>query len=229
MFKGEVRLYESEEDYELDNYSRKTPNLFVDDGKELTLDFLMRGRSWWNYKDEHLYTGGDSGWKVTRYVGYGTSMFNNSSFARASGQLGIATGQECLYPVETTWLVSPEDSFLSNEIGNRVQVSVTRRDQTVEIKASLNSPGDVPLGTNIREFGIFLEASGPTSDPSLNDDQKSRAMICRAVLSDTGYYSNVGGTCVEVGSGDPGAVLCYKDDPYTINGDITFRWIFGEI
>ena len=227
--KGIIEIYTSEEEYELGNFTRETVNLWVDDGKELTIDFLMGLVSWWNPKDQVEYEGGDSGWDTPRKIGFGTCMFNNSSFARASGMEGIASGNECQYPVEDTYLVSPEDSFLSNEVGTRVTPIITRRDQTAEIKATINAPGDVPVGTDIREFGFFLKSTGPNKDPSLDENSKPYAMMMRAALYGTGYYTNVGGSCVECDSGDIGAVFCYNDEPYTIEGDRTIRWKFGEL
>jgi len=84
-FKGSIEIYESEEDYKLGKYVRKSPNLYVDDGKELTLDMLFGLMSWWNPKEREEYDGTNSEWDTSRYMGYGTSMFSNSSFARASG------------------------------------------------------------------------------------------------------------------------------------------------
>ncbi len=216
-FKGIVEIYESEEDYELGKFKRRSANLWVDDGKELTLDFLFGLLNWWGT------------WDQNRYMGYGTSMFNNSSFERASGIIGISSGSECEYPVVDTYLVSPEDSFLSHEVGIRIPTTITRRDQTVEIRAYIEVPYNVSLGEELREFGMFLKASGPTRDPSLSDAQKPYTMICRSALSDTGYFAEVGGVCTEVAKGTSGAVLCYKDDPYVVSGNFGIRWKFGEL
>ena len=150
---------------------------------------------------------------------------------RASGMNAIPSGSECSYPVSSTWLVEPEDSFLSREFvtGSRVSISATRRDQTVEIRAHVDVPGDVPANSYIREFGIFLASSGPAHDPSYQDGSKIRAMICRSALFGTGWYNMSGGSCVPCSSGAVGAELCYYDDPYQAVSDIEFRWVFGEL
>jgi len=209
-FKGKVKHYGRDEFGEFTIFIRENPNLFVDDGKEAALDDLFgydggRARAaWWD--DE------------TRYLSYGTCCFNNASHERASGIDAIASGDECNYPVETTMLVSPEDSFLSREVGNRVIVTATRRDQTVELEATINVPGDIPFGTHVREFGIFLSASGPFHDPSHYDSQKNMAMICRSAIVGTGTY-----TC------DGTGVVCYNDEPWIATGDRKLYWVFGEL
>jgi len=204
------------------------PNLFVDDGKELTLDFLFGLMSWWNPKDQDEYGGGDSGWNTVRYAGLGESMFSNASPERASGINGIASGYSCIYPVADVYLVSPEDSNLSNPVGNRVTINATRQDQTVEFTAQWEAPEDVATGTQIRELAIFLANVGPSYDPSLIDASKPHTMIARSVLQNTGYWCT--------GVGDPpcymctgvDAILCYEDDPFTIISDIELQWTFGE-
>lgn len=221
-FEGIVEKWERDEFGEFTVFKGESPNLWVDDGKEACLDAMMpnvgNGRTeWWeNYQ---------------RWIGYGSCMFNNESFERASGIDYIATGSECDYPVSGTFLVAPEDSFLSREIptSQRVAVEMTRRDQTIEIAALINVPGDIPIGTEIREWGLFLKRTGPFKDPSYFDDQKSRAMLCRSVEKGTGYYESSGGSCSSCGTGASGAVLCYYDDPYIATGDIQLRWRFGEL
>lgn len=203
---------------------RISPNLWVDDSKELTLDFLYGCASWWNYKED-AYGPGESGWNQDRYIGAGLSMFNNKSFERASGIRGIPSGEEYNYPVEDTYLVSVEDSFLSEETGRRVKLAITRRDQTVEMQGTFEVPIDISAGVNIREFGVFLKNSGPSEDPSQDDYSKNRAMICRSTLFGTGYYNEVG-PCTENASG---AKLCYYDDPYLVTDDINFMWEAGEL
>lgn len=224
-FKGKVRYRQRKKDGKMGEWSTFSKNLYVDDGKELTLDFLFGFASWWNYKDESQYTGGDSGWNTTRYVAVGTSMFDNQSHERASGIEGIATGQEYNYQISQTYLVSPEDSFLSAEVGSRVVLNKTRRDQTVELRAVFDSPGDIPTGTEVRELGVFLKSSGPLHDPSLHNGSKDSAMICRSARYGTGYYNAAGATGQQ---GDPGFEPCYKDDPIVVTSDIEIEWIFGE-
>jgi len=228
-FRGEIEIYESEEDYELGNYVRKVKNLYLDDGKELTLDFLLGLKSWWNPLDQEDYTSINTRWDTKRYMGFGTCMFSNSSFARASGIEGIGSGTECQFKVEDTWLVEPEDSYLSKEVGSRVLIQATRRDQTVEMKVNVQVPGDLPVGTMLREFLISLQNSGPTRDPSLVDDQKPFSAVCRSALAGTGWFSRDSGVCLPCGSTDPGATLCYYDDPYEVNTDIILRYKFGEL
>lgn len=228
-FKGKVEIYESEEDYELGNYVKDSKNLYVDDGKELTLDFLFGLMSWWNPQDQGDYDGTNGQWDTSRYMGFGTCMFSNSSFARASGLEGIGTGENCQFPVDETWLVEPEDSFLSKEVGNRVLIQGTRRDQTVELKVNVQVPGDVPVGTKLREFALFLKSTGPSHDPSLVDGDKPYSMISRVALYDTGWYRTVGGVCTPCSESDPGAQLCYEDDYYEVDGDLILRYKFGEL
>lgn len=216
VFKGKVERFERDENGDFTILTGKSTNLWVDDGKEFALDFIFGIESWLE---------GD--WNEERWMGYGTCMFNNESFERASGMDYIPTGQECNYPVDETWLVGPEDSFLSREIGQRTAITITRRDQTVEMSAIINVPGDVPVGTKLREFGVFLKSSGPTHDPSYHAASKSHAMICRTALAGTGYYCS-GGTCLPCGSGAAGAELCYYDEPYSATGDVQLRWKFGE-
>jgi len=224
-FQGKVKIWGKDENGDFTKLLRESPNLWVDDGKELTLDFLWGLQSWWNPLDQGSYDSGNIGWGISRFVGVGECMFNNSSFERASGTMGIPSGTELSYPVESTFLVSPEDSFLSNEIGNRVEVECIRRDQTVEISAILQVPSDIPSSTYVREFGMFLASSGPAHDPSGYEPDRPNAMICRSALYDTGWY-NEGGPCNEE---DSGATFCYIDDPYFVDDDIRFTWIFGEL
>jgi len=225
-FEGKVRIYEKDEKGEFTKFVRESKNLWVDDSKELTLDFLWGLKSWWNPKDQEEYAGGDSGWDTVRYVGVGESMFANASFERASGIDGIPSGDEYDYQVAETYLVSPEDSFLSAEITTlRPSLTITRRDQTVEIRTTVSVPGNVDLGEEIREFAMFLKSTGPSRDPSLHETSKSSCMLCRSALFGTGYY-NESGPCA---SGDEGAKMCYYDDPYTTTDDIELLWIFGEL
>lgn len=224
-FKGKVRIYERDEEGEFTKFVRESRNLWVDDSKELTLDFLWGLKSWWNPKDQEEYVGGDSGWDTVRTLGLGESMFANASFERASGINGIASGDEYNYKVAETYLVSPEDSFLSNEIGSRSTITATRRDQTVEINVIISVPGDIDVGENIREFAMLLKSSGPTRDPSLHDASKPYTMLCRSAIFGTGYYDENGSVQPE----DPGAELCYYDDPYITQDDIRLQWIFGEL
>jgi len=224
-FKGKVKVFERDENGDFTKFVRESRNLWVDDSKELTLDYLWGLTSWWNPLDQEAYVGGDSGWDTTRRLGLGESMFANASFERASGIDGIASGDEYSYPVAETYLVSPEDSFLSNEVGSRPTITATRRDQTVEIRVTIQVPGDIDVGESIREFAMFLKAAGPTRDPSLHDASKPYTMLCRSALFGTGYYDPSG----PVGPGDPGAKLCYFDDPYVTQDDIELLWIFGEL
>ena len=231
VLKGRFELYEKDDEGEYTKLVRKSPNLYVDDGKELTLDFLFGIQSWWNPLPQASYGSGNIGWDINRYIGIGLCMFSNSSAERGAGLNAIATGAECSYPVSTTFLVDPEDSTLSREVPTSIRVagSCTRRDQTVEIKGFINVPGNVPVATVIREFGIFLGSTGPTSDPSYVEGSRPEAMICRSSLNGTGWYRSSGGSCVPCTYIDAGAVLCYYDDPYTANSDVQFRWIFGEL
>jgi len=222
---GKVRVLGKDENGEYNRVLVETKNLWVDDGKELTLDFLFGLKSWWNPLDQGDYGSGNVGWDIHRYIGFGECMFNNSSFERASGIYGVPSGEELDFPVATTFLVSPEDSFLSAEIGNRVEVSCTRTDQTIEISALVQIPSDIPASESIREFAIFLQDNGPTHDPSLLDSDKPKSIICRASIFGTGWY-NEGGLCSEF---DAGATLCYYDNPFITDSDIKLQWLFGEI
>lgn len=188
------------------------PNLLVDDGKEYLLDFFGGRKSW---HSPAATTSGSAGLLTfTRYIGAGRCMFNNSSLARAEGLNGIPTGSEASYPIATTELVSPEDSFLSREVGNRILATVNRRDQTLEFIATFNIPGDIPSGVKLREFGIFLQPTGPANDPSFTDVSKPQSMLCRTVLW---------------GSGTIGGSGVYFDSPINAVTDIEIRWKFGEI
>jgi hypothetical protein len=230
MLKGRLELYEKDEEGEYTKLVRTSPNLYVDDGKELTLDFLFGIQSWWNPLPQASYGSGNIGWDTRRYIGIGLCMFNNSSAERASGLNAIATGAECQYPVSTTYLVDPEDSFLSREATtSRVVATCTRRDQTVEIKGFINVPGNIPILTVIREFGIFLSATGPDYDPSYVEADRPDSIICRSALYGTGWYKSSGGTCTPCAESDAGAELCYYDDPYKAMDDVQFRWVFGEL
>ncbi|MHA1408727.1 MAG: hypothetical protein ACTSQY_00165 [Candidatus Odinarchaeia archaeon] len=222
-FEGKVKIYEKDENGDYTKLIKTSKNLWVDDGKELVLDFLWGLKSWWNPKDS--YSGGDSGWNTNRYVGFGDCMFSNKSFERASGIKGVPSGEEYDYKVSNTYLVSPEDSFLSNEVGNRIKTSITRRDQAVEITATIDVPGDLPVNTEIREFAMFLDSTGPIRDPSLDENSKKYTMICRSALYGTGYYNQYGACDPD----DTGAELCYYDDPYIATDDVQLVWIFGEL
>jgi len=224
-FKGKVRIYEKDEKGDYTKFVKESPNLWVDDCKELTLDFLRGIKSWWNPKEQEDYGTGDSGWDTTRYIGLGECMFSNASFERASGINGIGSGDEYNYPVAETYLVSPEDSFLSKEIGSRRGLDITRRDQTVEISTIISVPGDIDVGENIREFSMFMKSTGPTRDPSQHEASKSFSMMCRSAVYGTGYYNELG-ACLPDASG---AKLCYYDDPYVTQEDIQLLWIFGEM
>lgn len=224
-FKGKIKIYEKDEHGDFTKFIRESPNLFVDDGKELTLDYLWGLVSWWNPMEQNLYGSGNVGWDTKRYMGFGTCMFNNASFERASGWEGIPSGNEYDYPVDATYLVSPEDSFLSKETGTRILVDATRTDQTVEIAITVTVPGYLTAGTKLREFGMFLKSAGPNHDPSLVDNQKPYSIVCRSVISGSGWYNSLG-PCAKT---DPGAKLCYFDDPYEVNDDIQLRWVFGEL
>jgi len=224
-FEGKVKIFERDEKGEFTKFVRESPNLWVDDAKELTLDFLWGLVSWWNPKDQSEYVGGDSGWDTPRSLGLGECMFANASFERASGIKGIASGDEYNYQVAETYLVSPEDSFLSMELGSRSTLSILRRDQTVEMRVTIQVPGDIGVGEEIREFSSFLKAVGPTRDPSLHDASKPYTMLCRSAIFGTGYYDENG----PVDPVDPGAKLCYYDDPYVTTDDIELLWIFGEL
>jgi len=224
--KGRQRIRQKNKEGKWQKWSQWFPNLFVDDGIELTEDFLFGLKSWWNPKDQGEYEGGDSGWNTVRYVQPGVCMFNNASPERATGGNGIPAGSEWDYQVDDTWLVSPEDSFISRPTGSRVVLNAERRDQTVEFGVKFNVPGDIPVGTPIRELGIFLSSSGPTKDPSNSTAQKSKSMVCRTSISNTGYYNEAGATG---NKGDPGFKLCYTDKPEIVYNDIELQWEFGEL
>lgn len=190
---------------------RRHPNLLVDDGKEYILDFFAGIKSW--HSPSSTGSGAVGLMTFERKGAIGTCIFNNSSTERAAGTYGIATGS-CAYPIASTLLVSPEDSTLSNEVGTRVTLTATRRDQTVEFVGTFQVPGNIPSGTKVREFGLFLGSSGPTGDPSFFDAQKPYSMLCRSVLWGSGYCGVTG---------------VYADDPITANDDIELRWKFGEL
>ena len=224
--KGRQRIRQKNKDGTWQKWSEFYPNLFLDDGIELTEDFLFGLKSWWNPKDQGEYSGGDSGWNTVRYVQAGVCLFNNASSERATGTNGIPSGNEWDYPVDDTWLVSPEDSFLSRSTGSRVVLNAKRRDQTVEFSVSFNVPGDIPSGTDVREVAIFLASSGPTKDPSNSEAQKPKSAICRSTIQDSGYYNSAGATG---NKGDPGFKLCYTDQPLNVTNDIEIQWEFGEL
>lgn len=194
---------------------KEYPNMRVDDGTEYLLDFFCGRKSWHDPKDRSEYGTGQVGlWTTERWVGAGTCMFNNASAERVDGQDGIPDGSGLNYPIATTELVSVEDSFLSREVGSRVQATPTRVDQTVELYAEFSVPGDIPSGTEIREYGLFLSSSGPSGDPSALDARKPNAMLCRTVRHDTG---------IEGGTG------YYTDDPLIATDTIQIRWKVGEV
>jgi len=228
--KGKVRIRQRKgKGKEWNEWTPYYPNLFVDDGKELTLDFLFGIMSWWNPKDQNEYGGGDSGWNTVRWAGLGECMFTNDSPERASGIKGIPSGYSCNYPVADVYLVSPEDSNLSNPVGSRVTINATRRDQTVEFTAQWEAPEDIATGTQIRELAMFLASVGPTYDPSLIDASKPQSIIARSVLYATGYWcTGVGDPPCYLCTGSE-AKLCYEDDPFTIISDIELQWTFGEL
>lgn len=189
------------------------PNLLVDDGKEYILDFFGGRKTWHNPKDPGAYGTGNVGlWTQPRYGAAGTCMFNNSSVERVAGTFGVPSGS-CAYPITDTILVSPEDSTLSNEVGSRIQLTVDRRDQTLEFTGRFNVPGNLPTGVNIREFGLFLGSSGPDHDPSYHEGSKPSTMLCRVSI---------------YGSGFCGVTGVYVDDPLIPDEDIEIRWKFGE-
>lgn len=193
----------------------KFPNMRVDDGTEYLLDFFAGIATWHNYSSNRATygTGQTELWDKRRWVGLGTCMFNNSSEERVSGLQGIPSGNTS-YTIADTDLVSVEDSTLSNEVGSRVQATPDRTDQTAELYALFDVPGDIPSGTEIREFGLFLSDSGPNHDPSNHDQCKPKAMLCRSVRYGTGM---IGGTGY------------YTDDPLIANDDIQIRWKVGEV
>ena len=190
-------------------------NLLVDDGKEYILDFFGGRKNWHLPKDPTAYATGDVGlWTQPRYGAVGICMFNNASSQRVDGINGVPSGGECDYPVSDYILVSPEDSFLSNEVGTRIELDVTRRDQTLEFFGRFNVPGNLPTGTEIREFGLFIGSTGPAHDPSYHDGSKPSTMLCRVAL---------------YGSGLCGITGVYTDDPLVATDDVEIRWKFGEI
>lgn len=217
IIKGRITILEKNEDGEYKE-EKQFHNLMVDDGLELILDFLVGRKSWWNPKAKEEYSGGDSGWDTTRYMAAGECMFNNSSEERADGQNGIPTGTESDYPVSDYLLVSPEDSTLSREVGTRTVAEFGRNDQKAEVTAEFESPGDIPTGTKIREYGLFLGSSGPEHDPSVHDDSKPEAMFARGVRYGTGEY----------GTGGSSTWNCYEDDAYTVTADFKVQWEIGE-
>ena len=190
---------------------REHPNLLVDDGKEYILDFVAGIKSW------HVPGAAGSGvaglMTFVRKGAAGDSMFNNASVERRDGIKGVPEGSSD-YPTSSTQLVSPEDSTLSNEVGTRITLTARRVDQTVEFTGRFNVPGDIPSGTEIREFGLFLQSTGPSADPSFIEAQKPSAMLCRVSLWGSG---TVGGTGV------------YTDDPLVANDDVEIRWKLGEL
>jgi hypothetical protein len=211
-FKGLVEISNVRKDGSRYNI-REYPNLLVDDGKEYILDFLAGIKSW--HKPAATGSGVVGLMTFERFGAVGLSMFNNSSVDRAAGRDGILTGIQCNYPIASTILVSPEDSTLSNEVGTRIQLTATRRDQTVEFVGRFEVPGNLASGTQIREFGLFLQSTGPTSDPSLIEDQKNRTMLCRTSLWGSGVCA--------------GPIPIYTDRPLTANDDVEIRWKFGEL
>ena len=225
--KGRVRIRQKQKNGKFGKWTKWNNNLFLDDGKELTLDFLFGRNSWWNPKTEPSdYVGGDSGWNTNRYVGVGICMFNNKSLERASGFEGIPSGSEYDYKISDHLLVNPEDSYLSNPVGSRILLDAIRRDQVIEFTAHFDAPGDIPTGTQIRELGIFLSSSGPTHDPSYHNGSKPNTILCRSVVYGTGFYNASGATGA---AGNPGFVACYKDDPFVVVDDIELQWEFGDL
>jgi len=224
-WKGRQRRRIKNKDGMWQKWSDWYPNFFVDDGIEATLDFLFGLKSWWNPKDQGDYGGGDSGWNTTRKSRAGVCMFNNASSERATGLDGIPAGSEYDYQVADTWLVSPEDSFLSRPTGLYVTPIITRRDQTVEFTIKFDCPGDLPVNTPVREISIFF-ATGISKDPSHSDANKPKTMIARSVYGNTGYYNATGQTGQQ---GDPGFELCYTDAPLVVTNDIEIQYEFGEL
>lgn len=210
-FKGLVtsnKIRKNGERYEF----RKHPNLLVDDGKEYILDFLAGLKSW--HKPSATGSGVEGLMTFVRYGAAGDSMFNNSSTERRDGIKGVPSGAICSYPISSTILVSPEDSNLSNQVGQRIVLSARRVDQTVEFFGRFNVPGDIPSGTQIREFGLFLQATGPAQDPSFVENQKPYTILCRVPLW---------------GSGVCGGTGVYTDEPLVANDDVEIRWKVGEV
>lgn len=192
---------------------REYPNLLVDDGKEYILDGFG-GRKTWHKPQASYVSGVVDLWSWKRFAQIGICMFNNASPERAAGTNGIPSGQICNYPISNTILVNSEDSFLSNPVGNRIQLTVRRVDQTLEFIGTFEVPGNIPSGTEIRELGLFLKHTGPTEDPSFVESQKPSSMLCRTVL----WGSN---TC--------GITGVYTDSPLVANDNIEIRWKFGEL
>jgi len=191
---------------------RKHRNLLVDDGKEYILDGFAGIKTW--HKPQETYSSGTIDlWAWKRFGGAGACMFSNASVERANGINGIPSGS-CDYPILSTQLVSPEDSTLSKQVGTRIQLTKTRRDQTVEFVGRFEVPGNIPSGTQIREFGLFLKPTGPSADPSFLESAKPYTMLCRTVLW---------------GSGVCGVTGVYRDEPLIANDDVEIRWKFGEI
>lgn len=219
--KGQVRLKDDKRD-------QTFGNLMVDDCKELTLDFLGGLKSWWNPKDQTEYDGTDGQWDTTRYVLTGECMFHNSAKNTRNGTYGVPSGDEYDYPIATTWLVSPEDSFLSARVSgsSAIQPTVTRRDQTLELEGTFEVPGDIPSGSQVREFGFFLTDAEPDEDPSLLESEKPKSMLCRVAVYGSGYYDSEGN---EVSADASGAKFCYTDDPWEADSDIEFYWKIGDL
>ena len=211
-FKGLVEVNKKRKNSERYDY-REFPNLLVDDGKEYILDFLGGIKTW--HKPQNSYSSGVVDlWTWKRFAEMVICMFNNSSTERVNDINGVPSGQICSYPISTTMLVSPEDSFLSKSVGNRIQLTVRRVDQTLEFIGTFQVPGNIPSGSEIREFGLFLRHYGPSEDPSFLETQKPFTMLCRTTLW---------------GSGVCGGTGVYTDNPLVANDDIEIRWKFGEI
>lgn len=192
---------------------REYPNLLVDDGKEYILDGFGGIKTW--HKPQTSYSSGvEDLWSWKRFAQMGICMFNNASPERAAGTNGIGSGVISNYPIVDTMLVSPEDSFLSKGVGNRIQLEVRRVDQTLEFIGKFEVPGNVPSGAQIRELGLFMKHTGPTEDPSFLESQKPSSMLCRTVLW---------------GSGVIGGTGFYADSPLIATDDIEIRWKFGEL
>ena len=190
---------------------REHPNLLLDDAKEYILDFLAGIKSW--HAPSETGSGAVGLMTFVRYGAVGDSMFNNASSERRDGIKGVPSGS-CDYPISNTLLVSPEDSFLSNEVGTRIALTARRVDQTVEFTGRFNVPGDIPAGTPIREFGLFAKSTGPSEDPSFVENQKPSTMLCRVSLW---------------GSGVCGVTGVYTDEPLVADDDVEIRWKVGEI
>ena len=190
---------------------RKYPNLLVDDGKEYILDGFGGIKTW--HKPQSSYVSGvEDLWNWKRFAQVGICMFNNASAERAAGTNAVSGATS--YPISDTVLVSPEDSFLSNAVGNRIRLSVRRVDQTLEFLGNFEVPGNIESGVEIRELGLFLRKTGPTVDPSFLESQKPYSMLCRTVLWGSGYVTGTG---------------YYADSPLVATDDIEIRWKFGDI